>query len=77
MSVLTIANMLGGEVAVGDPCSTASEVCTDSRSIKAGDMFIALRGERFDGHDYIIESMESVCLESWLRALPESRLKSS
>lgn len=59
MSVLTIANMLGGEVAVGDPCSTASEVCTDSRSIKAGDVFIALRGERFDGHDYIIESMES------------------
>jgi UDP-N-acetylmuramoyl-tripeptide--D-alanyl-D-alanine ligase len=28
-------------------------VSTDSRSIKAGDLFVALRGERFDGHDFL------------------------
>src|SRR5690606_34749358 len=29
------------------------ELSTGSRSIGAGQMFVALRGERFDGHDYL------------------------
>jgi UDP-N-acetylmuramoyl-tripeptide--D-alanyl-D-alanine ligase len=28
-------------------------VSTDSRSIAAGELFIALKGDRFDGHDYV------------------------
>ncbi|HEY6131130.1 MAG TPA: UDP-N-acetylmuramoyl-tripeptide--D-alanyl-D-alanine ligase [Halioglobus sp.] len=28
-------------------------VSTDSRSLRPGDLFVALRGERFDGHDYL------------------------
>jgi UDP-N-acetylmuramoyl-tripeptide--D-alanyl-D-alanine ligase len=28
-------------------------VSTDSRSVAPGDLFVALRGERFDGHDYV------------------------
>ena len=28
-------------------------VCTDSRQIEPDDLFVALRGERYDGHDYI------------------------
>ncbi|HET9700487.1 MAG TPA: Mur ligase domain-containing protein, partial [Burkholderiales bacterium] len=28
-------------------------VCTDSRALARGDLFVALRGERFDGHDFV------------------------
>jgi UDP-N-acetylmuramoyl-tripeptide--D-alanyl-D-alanine ligase len=28
-------------------------ITTDTRSIEAGQLFVALRGERFDGHDYL------------------------
>lgn len=31
-------------------------VSTDTRSIKPGDLYVALQGERFDGHDYIEEA---------------------
>jgi len=30
-----------------------SGITTDTRSISAGQVFVALRGERFDGHDYL------------------------
>ncbi len=33
-------------------------VSTDTRSLGAGDTFVALRGERFDGHDYVTEALE-------------------
>ncbi len=31
------------------------DVCTDSRQAKPGDLFFAIRGERFDGHDFLNE----------------------
>jgi len=30
-------------------------VCTDSRQAKPGDLFFAIKGERFDGHDFLTE----------------------
>jgi UDP-N-acetylmuramoyl-tripeptide--D-alanyl-D-alanine ligase len=37
---------------VGDNCSF-SGVSTDSRTIAPGELFVALRGEHFDGHHYV------------------------
>ena len=48
-----IAAACGGEQRSGLPGTLVGRVCTDSRQARAGDLFIALRGERFDGHDYI------------------------
>jgi UDP-N-acetylmuramoyl-tripeptide--D-alanyl-D-alanine ligase len=33
-------------------------VCTDSRTIKAGGIFIALNGKNFNGHDHILSALE-------------------
>jgi len=35
-----------------------SHICTDSRQIHPGDLFLALAGEKFDGHDYLTEVVQ-------------------
>ncbi len=39
--------------------SYLTDVSTDSRSIKLGQIFIALRGDNFDGHQYIDNAVQS------------------
>lgn len=34
-----------------------ARVTTDSRQIQAGDLFVALRGDKFDGHDYVVQAL--------------------
>ncbi len=46
-----IARVTGGRLVGAD--NTVSGVSTDTRTINAGDLFIAIKGERFDGNDYI------------------------
>ena len=35
----------------------ASGVSIDSRSVEPGDLFIALAGPNFDGHDYVADAL--------------------
>ena len=35
-----------------------SEISTDTRTIGKGSVFIAIKGENFDGHDYAVKAME-------------------
>ena len=34
-------------------------ISTDTRSLAKGDVFVALRGERFDGHDFLAQAAQS------------------
>jgi UDP-N-acetylmuramoyl-tripeptide--D-alanyl-D-alanine ligase len=40
---------------VGDPSRLVSRIHTDSRSLIKGDLFVALKGDRFDGHDFLAQ----------------------
>ncbi len=42
-----------------DSYKTASSVVIDSRAVKRGSMFVAIKGERFDGHEFISEAMKN------------------
>lgn len=49
-----VAELTGGELGPGCDGGTVCEgVSTDSRAAPAGGLFVALVGERFDGHDYL------------------------
>jgi UDP-N-acetylmuramoyl-tripeptide--D-alanyl-D-alanine ligase len=51
MGLAEAAAALGGRASGGDALFTG--VSTDSRSLRQGDLFVALRGERFDGHGFL------------------------
>lgn len=48
-----VAEATGGRLFQGLPGQEVCRVCTDSRQFLPGDLFVALRGERFDAHDFI------------------------
>jgi UDP-N-acetylmuramoyl-tripeptide--D-alanyl-D-alanine ligase len=54
MDLREAAQALGGRVH-GEAASFAG-VGTDSRTISAGELFVALKGERFDGHEHVAEA---------------------
>ena len=37
----------------------AAKLCVDSRLLKAGDIFIAIKGTSYDGHDFINQALEA------------------
>ncbi len=51
MNLEAAASAVGG--ALRGPNADFSGVSTDSRKISAGDLFVALRGENFDGHAFV------------------------
>ena len=58
LSLAQIAGFAGGTLAAGDRDATVSRVSTDSRTLQAGDLFVPLRGENFDGHKFIQQAAE-------------------
>lgn len=52
-SLKWIGEACGGTVQAGFHDRWVNGVATDSRSVGEGELFIALRGERFDGHEFV------------------------
>jgi UDP-N-acetylmuramoyl-tripeptide--D-alanyl-D-alanine ligase len=56
LSLGEIAQALGVMLPAGMSDRTVEGVSTDSRTVAPGDLFVALRGERFDAHDHVGEA---------------------
>jgi UDP-N-acetylmuramoyl-tripeptide--D-alanyl-D-alanine ligase len=52
-----IVSSVGGRLLAGMPSQEVLGVSIDSRTLKRGDLFVAIRGDRFDGHDYVDEAV--------------------
>ncbi len=56
MTLGEAAGVLGGTATV--PQTRFDGVSTDTRAVKRAELFVALRGERFDGHDFLAAAAE-------------------
>src|SRR3954465_332534 len=65
-----VASASGGELLQGDPCAPIGRVSIDSRTLAAGDFFVAIRGERFDGHRFVGEALARGAAGVLLDTLP-------
>lgn len=52
----TIADYCSGDI-VTKQNNKFTAISIDSRTVKEGDLFLALKGEKFDGHDFIVEAV--------------------
>lgn len=55
-----ILEQVGGTLAAAGSCPSLSisGVCTDTRTLAAGDLFIALKGDNFNGHEFVATAEE-------------------
>jgi UDP-N-acetylmuramoyl-tripeptide--D-alanyl-D-alanine ligase len=52
-----VHGFLPGSVLVGDGSVSVQRVHTDSRTLNAGDLFVALKGEKFDANDFLANAV--------------------
>jgi len=50
-----VARFSGGRLVQGDPSLPVDRLHTDTRTLAAGDCFVALQGDRFDGHSFVAQ----------------------
>jgi UDP-N-acetylmuramoyl-tripeptide--D-alanyl-D-alanine ligase len=71
MTCSQAAHVLNGKLAGAD--AEFARVTTDSRAVQEGDLFVALKGPNFDGHDFVPKAAESGAAAALVsRALPDS-----
>ena len=58
MTLAQAAAWLPGSVLVGDPATPITRVHTDTRSLQAGDLFVALKGDNFDGNAFLVQARD-------------------
>lgn len=57
LTLQTIAGYAGATLRQGDPSREVRLINSDSRTLQAGELFLALRGERFDGHTFVEQAI--------------------
>lgn len=75
LSLGQIAELARGSLTTGDAAAMISRISTDSRTLQAGDLFVPLRGDNFDGHKFIQQASErgaagAMVEENWKGTTP-------
>lgn len=71
VTVRDLCAAVGGTL-YGPGEGTVTEVSADSRSIAPGAWFVPIRGERFDGHDFIESALDRGAAGCFCERLPET-----
>jgi UDP-N-acetylmuramoyl-tripeptide--D-alanyl-D-alanine ligase len=77
LPISQIAKFAGGSLSSGDGSVVIDKIRTDSRTLKRGELFVALRGENFDGHNFVgavakASAAGAIVECSWKGEVPET-----
>lgn len=53
-----VAEAVDGQLVVGSAETPIEAVSIDTRSMEQGDLYVAIRGERFDGHQFVADAID-------------------
>ena len=59
LSISQIVDFAGARLEQGDGNASVERVSTDSRTLKKGELFVALHGQNFDGHKFVEDVAKS------------------
>jgi UDP-N-acetylmuramoyl-tripeptide--D-alanyl-D-alanine ligase len=74
LSLRQIAEFGGAELLRGNGETRISRLSTDSRTIKPGQLFVALRGENFDAHNFLEQVAKAGATGAMVSEEPPSNL---
>lgn len=57
ITVQEVATAIGGRQITGSPNEPVKGLSTDSRNMAPGHLFLALKGERYNGHDFVAQAI--------------------
>ncbi len=77
-----VVRAVEGRTSASDPDARVTGICTDSREVRPGDLFIAIVGQRLDGHHFLADAVRggaAACIVSQdaceaMPAVPENKL---
>src|SRR5436189_1918602 len=77
LPISQIAKLGGASLSSGDGSVLIDKLSTDSRTLKPGELFVALRGENFDGHNFVQAAAKSsaagaIVDSNWKGKVPEA-----
>lgn len=76
MTISRAAAVCGGRICgEGDLDAELGSVVIDSRAVSAGDFFVAYKGERVDGHDYISAAFDKGAVCCLAQRVPEGETR--
>lgn len=72
LSAAEIAAAAGGRVVRGDAGTPIGRIAIDSRTLNAGDFFVAIKGERFDGHRFVGDVIAKGAIGALVQDVPNT-----
>ncbi len=63
-----------GELVLGSLKKRVKGVSTDTRKVGKGDLFIAIKGDKFDGHDFLLQAVKNGAVALLVEAVPHFRV---
>jgi len=77
LSIFRIAEFAGAAISSEDSKVSIDKISTDSRALKRGELFVALHGENFDGHNFVESAAKAgaagaIVDSSWKGKVPEN-----